>query len=324
MANNLESLKFQMKIDPEKVSLSLENFIRAYMEKLEREGVIFGLSGGLDSAVVAALCKKAIGPEKILALMMPEKDSKKEHLKDAINFVHSIGIQTKCIDLTPILKELGTYQIFRLNKMSFLGKTAKGSILKWAYNYYYRKTGETPFSSSLKGFKGKPFRTFLERGNAYYRIKHRLRMVLLYLHAELENRLVVGTANRSEYQIGYFVKHGCDDAVDISPLINLYKTQVRELARYLNLPLNIIEKPPSPDVIPGIIDEEAIGIPYEMLDLILLALERGWRNTEVANILGIEEGKVIYVKNLIERSQHMRRIYFPDFGFNKNIIFSST
>lgn len=302
-----------MSIDPENVSLSLENFIREYMEKLEREGVILGLSGGLDSAVVATLCKRAVGAEKTLALMMPEKDSEEEHLRDALHFSRSLGIQTKWMDLTPFLKELGAYQIFRLNRISFLGKSLEGAILKWAYRYYERKTGETPFSSSMKGLKGKPFITFLERGNAYYRIKHRLRMVLLYLHAELENRLVVGTANKSECQIGYFVKHGCDDAVDISPLLNLYKTQVRELARYLNVPLKIIEKPPSPDVIPGIIDEEAIGISYEILDLILLAVEKGWSNTEISNTLGIDERKVVYVKNLIERSQHMRRLYFPVF-----------
>lgn len=309
---NLENLKLQMGIHPEAVTLSLENFIREYMDKLERGGVILGLSGGLDSAVVAALCKRAVGSEKTMALIMPEKDSKEEHMEDAIHFARSLGIQTKWIDLTPLLEELGTYQIFRLNRISFLGKSIKGSILKSAYRYYERKTGETPFSSSLRGLKAKPFMSFLERGNAYYRIKHRLRMAILYLHAELENRLVVGTANKSEYQTGYFVKHGCDDAVDISPLLNLYKTQVRAIARYLNLPSKIIDKPPSPDVIPGILDEEAIGIPYEILDLILLALEKGWEKMEIATVLGIKEEKVGYVNNLVERSQHMRKIYAPE------------
>ena len=300
-----------MKLDPEKVSFSLETFIREYMESLERDGVVIGLSGGLDSAVVAALCKRAVGAEKTLALMMPEKDSKEDHLRDALHFAKTLGIQTKWIDLTPILGELGTYKIFHLNKISFLGKSIKGAIIRAAYRYYDRKIGETPFASSLRGLKGKPFITLLERGNAYYRIKHRLRMVLLYLFGELENRLVVGSANKSEYQIGYFVKHGCDDAVDISPLLNLYKTQVQELARYLGLPSTIIEKPPSPDVIPGMIDEEAIGIPYKLLDMILLALEKGWGNVEIMNTLGIEERKVVYVKTLIERSQHMRKIYTP-------------
>jgi NAD+ synthase len=123
--------------------------------------------------------------------------------------------------------------------------------------------------------------------------------------------LVAGAANKSEYQIGYFVKHGCDDATDIMPLLNLYKTQVRELARYLDIPSRIIEKPPSPDILPGIIDEEAIGIPYEKLDLILLALDKGWEIVEIAQALEIEEKEVRDVKNLIQKSEHMRKLYVP-------------
>jgi NAD+ synthase len=138
-----------------------------------------------------------------------------------------------------------------------------------------------------------------------------MRMILLYYHGELENRLVVGAANKSEYEIGYFVKHGCDDATDIMPLTGLYKTQVRGLARYLNIPARIIEKPPSPDILPGIIDEEAIGIPYEKLDLILLALKKGWELGEIARSVGVNEKKVVYVRNLIQKSEHMRKPYDP-------------
>jgi len=307
----LESLKSEMKIEAENVSLSLEKFIRENMEKLEREGVILGLSGGIDSAVVAVLCKKAVGAEKTLALIMPEKDSKEEHIKDALNFAQELGIETRLINLTPHLKKLGVYKIMRVNRVPFLGRL-KGTIIKKAYNFYERKTGETPFSASINGLKDKPYASFLKRGNAYYRIKHRLRMLLLYLYGELENRLVVGAANKSESQIGYFVRHGCDDAVDIMPLLGLYKTQVRDLARYLNIPSRIIDKAPSPDIIPGITDEEAIGIPYEELDLILLALEEGWGIVDVAKALEMKEKKVTYVKNLTQKSEHMRKIYSPD------------
>jgi len=137
-------------------------------------------------------------------------------------------------------------------------------------------------------------------------------MILLYLYGEKENRLVVGAANKSEYKIGYFVKHGCDDATDIMPLLNLYKTQVRELARYLSIPARIIEKPPSPDVMPGLTnDEEVIRISYEKMDLILLALEKGWKLSDIVKTLEIKEDEVIYVKNLIQKSEHMRKIYTP-------------
>jgi NAD+ synthase len=300
-----------MKIEPEKLSLSLENFIREYTEKLERERVILGLSGGIDSAVIAALCVRALGPKKTLALIMPEKDSKKEHTKDALNFARELNIEVKLIDITPYLEELGIYKLFPLDKILSLGKL-KSALVKKAYHFYERKTGKIPFLESLSGFKDKEFKSYLAKGNAYYRAKHRLRMTLLYLYGEVENRLVVGAANKSEYKIGYFVKHGCDDATDIMPLLNLFKTQVRELARYLNIPARIIEKPPSPDVMPGLADdEEVIRISYEKMDLILLALEKRWKLSNITKALEIEEDEVIYINNLMQKSEHMRKIFIP-------------
>ncbi len=309
-SKKLEELKAQMQIEPERASLSSENFIREHMERLERDGVILGLSGGVDSAVLASLCKKAVGPERTLALMMPERDSEKEHLQDALNFGKELGIETRLINITPYLKKMDIYKLAPLSPVPFSRKL-RASLIKKLIHYYEGRTGEHPFSASLAGLKGKEFGSFLSKKNAYYRTKHRMRMILLYLHAELENRLVVGAANKSEYEIGYFVKHGCDDATDIMPLLGLYKTQVRELARYLNIPSRIIEKPPSPDIFPGIVDEEAIGIPYEKLDLILLALEKGWEGVEISERLEMDERKVHYVKNLIEKSEHMRTLYAP-------------
>ena len=109
------------------------------------------------------------------------------------------------------------------------------------------------------------------------------------------------------------MKYGCDDASDIMPLLNLYKTQVRELARYLNIPARIIEKPPSPDVMPGLADdEEVIRIPYAKMDLILLALERGWKLLDIVKVLGVEKDEVIYIKNLMQKSEHMRKIFISE------------
>ena len=307
----MEDLKSQMEMNPEQVALSLENFVREHVDKLERDGVILGLSGGIDSAVVAELCKRAVGPERTLALLMPEKDSEKEHVQDALDFGKGLGIETRLINITPYLKKMGIYKFAPLSAVPFSRKL-RGFLIKKLIHYYEGRTGEHPFSASMVGLKGKEFGSFISHKVAYYRIKHRMRMILLYYYGEIENRLVVGSANKSEYEIGYFVKHGCDDATDIMPLINLYKTQVRDLARYLNIPSRIIEKPPSPDVLPGIIDEEAIGIPYEKLDLILLALEKGWEGDEMTKVLGIEEKKIIYVKNLVRKSEHMRKLYVPE------------
>ncbi len=308
MSSELTFLKAKMEIKPDELSLSIEKFIQEYMSRLEREGIILGLSGGIDSAVVSLLCKRAVGPEKVLALIMPERDSKKEHIEDAKRFANEQGFKTKLIDITSYLKRFGIYRYF-LSYDLFFVNSMKDEVVKRAYEYYERKTDENPFITSIRGLKDKDYKSILAKGNAYYRIKHRIRMVLLYFYGELENRLVVGAANKSEYQIGFFVKHGCDDSTDIMPILGLYKTQVRELARYLNVPERIIEKPPSPDIMPGISDESAIGISYENLDLILLAFELGWDKQKISDVLGLNEKTVIYVKTLIERSEHMRNTY---------------
>ena len=307
-SDQLRQLESRMKIQPDRVTPALEAFIREHVDRLEREGVILGLSGGLDSAVLADLCKRAVGPDKILALIMPDKDSKKEHIRDAQELAAELNINTKLIDISPYLKQLGVYKLFFLNKYPLLGKL-KEPLVKKAYDLYGKMTGERPFAVSILGLKDKKFNSYLTRSNAYYRVKHRLRMLLLYLDGELENKLVAGAANRTEYEIGYFVKHGCDDAADIMPLAELYKTQVRELARYLNIPKRIVEKPPSPDIIPGIIDEDAIGMPYETLDLTLLAFQEGWDNSQIALALKLDEKEIVHIRNLAQRSEHMRKIY---------------
>ena len=150
----LEELRESLNIDPEVVSHNLEIFIREYTEKFEREGIVIGLSGGLDSAVVALLCKRALGTAKILALIMPDKDSKKEHLEDALQLVHELDIPFKLIDITTYLQKLGIYQIFPLDKIPVWGKL-KEMVVKEAYRFYRRKTGRIPFHDSLLGFKGK-------------------------------------------------------------------------------------------------------------------------------------------------------------------------
>ncbi|MGQ9707046.1 MAG: NAD(+) synthase [bacterium] len=308
--SSLDKLKSDIILDVEEVSTNLQKFIKNHVKKLDREGVILGLSGGIDSAVVASLCHRVVSPENMLALIMPERDTKRENVSDALNFAKSLGIKTKLIDISPHLEKLEIYQLIPLGRFSLFKKMSEG-IIKGLYKSYEKKTRRTPFSESILGFKGRDFSEQLKRFSAYYRAKHRLRMLILYLYAELENCLVVGCANKTEYMIGFFVKHGCDDCADIMPLLGLYKTQVIELARYLYVPSNIIDKPPSPDIIPGITDELAIGMTYEKLDLILVAIESGFNNLEIENIVNVGRDKIKYVRKLIRDSDHMRNLYVP-------------
>jgi len=123
--------------------------------------------------------------------------------------------------------------------------------------------------------------------------------------AELENLLVVGTCNRTELAVGFFVKHG-DAAADVDPLAGLYKTQVRQLAAHLGVPPEIIARPPSPDLLPGLSDEFAIGMDYATLDRVLWQLEQGEEPDTIATTLGLDLAPVHYVQELTRCSAHMR------------------
>lgn len=309
-----EKLISELDIDYSELTDRLVNFIRKKADELNREGLVLGLSGGVDSAVVAKLCKLAKGKEKTTALIMPEKDSLKKDETDAAHLAEELGINKKIIVLTPLLKKLNVYRLYFLNKIPVINQTkrAKSLINKIVNKLYKLFTKKTPFSDNLLGTKDKKFHKSLNKTEAYYRIKHRMRMVLLYFHGEVENDLVVGAANKSEHLTGYFVKHGCDDASDIMPIMGLYKTQVIKLAEYLNIPKKILKKKPSGGTMVGVSDEQALGLSYRELDLILLALEKKWSVRKIAKVLNQKEEKVQYVNSLIKNSEHMRKNYVPD------------
>ena len=287
-----------LKINPAEVSEEKQALIREKVKELSRSGAIIGLSGGLDSAVVAYLCKTALGKEKVLALIMPEKDSTKQNISDAVEVASQLGINSEVKDLTTTLKDFDIYK-------SPIGYIPTRHLRQFAVKKtfeHFKKTGESPFLQGLLGTDDR----LLAAANAYYRIKHRLRMVALYYYAELRNLLVIGAANKTEYNTGFFVKYGCDHAVDLMPIQDLYKTQVKQLAEYLKIPQKIIAKIPTPDLIPGITDEYALGIKYQILDLILLGLENKMSEQEIVSQLNIDQQTVKYVIELKKRSEHMR------------------
>ena len=286
-------------IDSARVSQELETFIKTSVGDFNREGVIVSLSGGLDSSVVLALSVAAVGYNKVLGLVMPERDSSQDSESDARLLAETLGVRVERIELTPILSEMGIYQ--HIPRAVFARRKIAGAAVRGSYKLYSRLTGERPFLRGLEGTNLGP----LKRANAYYRMKHRLRMVILYSYAERENLLVVGTANKTEFLIGFFVKYG-DSAADITLLLSLYKTQVRLLAKFLHIPERILNKAPSPDLIPGITDEFAIGIPYEKLDLVLSGLDMNMAMKDIAAKTGVKQKTIEYVKELVRRSEHMR------------------
>jgi NAD+ synthase len=285
--------------DPEYVSEKIANFVREYVEKRNANGVIFGLSGGVDSALVAFLLRKALPKEKILALFMGERDTHPESLKHARIVANELQIELREINITGILRKIGVYALEPpplIFPRSFQERYARNKYLR------NQDENETAFLKSLKGGSGN---TEIMKGNAFLHTKHRVRAVLLYFYGEQMNYIVAGCCNKTEKLTGYFVKYG-DSASDIDPIADLYKTQVRELARYLGVPKEIIDKPPSPDLAPGITDEFALQMPYDMIDVILYALEHNLESELFAE--GINQKEIDYVKTLMEVSSHMREL----------------
>jgi len=303
------SLKEKLELDPEQICPRLADLIRKEMEELNREGVIIGLSGGLDSAVIAGLAARAVGPENVLALILPEKDSHPETVKDARLVADKYSIRTETIDLSPFLKFWGVYKLL---PDKFLPKLWRGKAVRKFYQLYRDKSGESYFQTQLKGTKGYPYQEWLNKSAAYYRIKHRLRMVVLYWRGDLNNQLAISSANRTEWETGFFVKWGIDGAGDVMPLLPFYKTQVRQLARYLEVPQKILDKAPSPDIMPGITDEYAMGVSYDRLDLILAGLNQNLSAEEIAEQAGTDRRTVEYVRDLYRRSDHLRRVFTLD------------
>jgi len=293
-----------MQIEPAWVAEQIEEFIRRHLEEFQRDGVLLGMSGGIDSAVVASLATRALGPQKVKALLLPERDSSPDSKADALLEIEKLGIQYEEVSLTPMLTAMG---IYRLTPLRILGiRRLQAAIVQQQHKAQIESLGEMPFRAGLLGTRdlGEKKR-LIDSGNAYTRIKHRMRLVTLYYYADLENRLVMGTTNKSESMTGFVVKWG-DNVADIEPLLPLYKMHVRQLASYLGVSKTIIDKAPSPDLIPGIVDELALGMDYGTLDGILWGLEQGWTVERVVETFRVTAAQVEHVREMRRRSEHLR------------------
>ena len=259
-------------------------FIQENFKKYGYKGAVIGISGGIDSAVAAALTVKAISSENVLGLLMPDRDSAKDTLKHSKLVAEHFGIKYKVKKITRPLRSIGEYRLYP-PAWIFPRKFQE----KWT-----RKTmsavSEDPFIDDLQN-KG-PAK--MRKGFAYIRIKHRIRTILEYFYAEQLKYAVIGCANKTEFATGFYVKYG-DDSSDIAPIAHLYKSEIYEVARELGVPEVIINKPPSPDLMPGVTDEYAINMKYVDLDRILQKLDNDDNSLEIENPDLVERVKKIKV-----------------------------
>lgn len=264
------------------------------LRQLRRRGIVLGLSGGIDSSVSAALAVAAVGANKVLGLLMPERDSDPESRRLGLMLAESLGIETVVEDIAPILAAAGCYRrrdefIRRLVPEFGSGWGCKVVLSQGVYNIT-QLVVESP--SGERQTVRMPLDIYLGVVAAT-NMKQRTRKQLEYFHADRLNYAVLGTPNRLEYDQGFFVKNG-DGAADIKPIAHLYKTQVYRLADHLGLPEEICSRPPTTDTwsLAQSQEEFYFSVPYPVMDLCLYGLENGKAVGEVAARAGLTADQV--------------------------------
>ncbi|MGQ9721789.1 MAG: NAD(+) synthase [Candidatus Jordarchaeum sp.] len=229
-------------------------------------------------------------------------DSEAENIRDAKYFAEKLKIDYKIINLTPIFSQIGLYDILP-------DKVARNrkQLEKRFKNIRRSSTFTMVHSSSILGLKTSKIKG--GPATAFTMTKVRLSGVIINHYARYHNYLSVGSTNKTEYTIGHYDKQG-DGACDITLLRPLYKTQVRQLAKFLEVPRKIIVKAPSPDILIGkvITDEFIIGMSFDQLDAILYLLENGMKNSEIAERLNIDVKIVGDVQNAVENEGFRRTL----------------
>jgi len=306
-------------LDAEGETRRIVDTIRTQMqEDLRRRGVVIGLSGGVDSSVVAALCVQALGKERVLGLFMPERHSADDSLRLGQLVATTLGIESIVEDIAPALEGAGCYRRQHEAIRSIVPEYGPGwkfklvlpSVLDAGRIGISRLTVESPTGE---------VRTERLTSAAYAQLvaatnyKQRVRKMTEHYHADRLQYAVAGTPNRLEYDQGFFVKQG-DGAADLKPIAHLYKTQVYALARHLCVPEEICRRPPTTDTFPMAQTQEEFyfGVPYPVMDLCLYARNHGVAPAAVARATGLSSEQVERVfKDIDAKRRATRYLHLP-------------
>ncbi len=288
--------------------------------KLKKEGAVVGISGGVDSAVVAYLLVKALGKDNVFGVILPEKDSNESSKRLGIEVAERLGIRYEVFDITHQLDSFKIYdkinEILRNIYLEF-DETHKYKIIipnnllsNRKLSLYYivieDKDGKEVCRKRLNYYDYKAIQAALS-------FKLRVRMSDLYYYAEKNNYLVAGTTNRTEYDLGNFCKYG-DGGVDFEVISHLYKTEVYNCAKALEISQEIIDRPPSPDTCSSFVTDEEFYFSLDIptLDKILCGYNNNINSSVIAKSLSIEEEQVnsvlIDIKNKQNNTAYLKKM----------------
>lgn len=307
----MSSLESLMNIDPRKETERIIEKLRADLSKtLRKRGAVVGISGGIDSSVVLALCAKAFGPKKVLGIMLPEKESSKDNYVLARELTKTFGVDYIIEDITGALEGFGVYRrrdaaikrVFPEYDQSYKAKIIlPNNILDKNTLNVFQILIISP--EGVEQTKRLPVNEYLEIVAAS-NFKQRSRMSMLYFYADAKNYAVIGTGNKNEHEQGFFVKYG-DGGADVKPIAHLFKTQVYQLAEYLGVPSEIRRRTPTTDTYSAEQTQEEFffRLPFKTLDKIWLGWEHGYSNEDIAEELELEPDQV---ENVVQDIIHKK------------------
>jgi NAD+ synthase len=295
---------------------AIDRILRTLVQSLrtfKRRGFIVGVSGGIDSSVTLALCARALGPDRVLALEMPERHSAGETLGLGDLAINHCACQKIRQDISPILEAAEFYRRYDEIVRTLIPGYGEG----WKSKIVFRDVTQAPRLPYFSIVARSPQGAFVKKRldvKSYLEIvavtnfKQRIRAMLEYYHADRCNFIVAGTPNRLEHDLGFFVKQG-DGAADVKPLAHLYKSQVYRCAEYLGLPKEIRMRPPSTDTysLAQGQDEFFFSLPYEKMDLCLWGKINGYSPDEVAPAVGLTPEAVTAVYQDIDSKKKAAR-----------------
>jgi NAD+ synthase len=303
-----------LRLDPVSETERIVAWIReTVLHKLRRRGAVIGVSGGIDSSVVAFLCARALGSERIQILFTPEADSSPDSLRLGRMVASTLNSKSALEDISPILTGARCYERRDESVRLVVPEYGDGYKCKIVLPGLLDASRYAIFSVVVQSPDGQTKKVRLTP-EAYLGIvaatnfKQRARKMMEYYYADLLQYAVAGTPNLLEYDQGFFVKNG-DGAADFKPIAHLYKSQVYQLAAYLGVPEEIQRRPPTTDTysLEQSQEEFYFSLPYDKMDLCLYGKDHGIPAASMVEAAGMDEQRIERVYDMIESKRKVAK-----------------